>query len=108
MGYKLKYKQKYGKGVPVGYKHRWKYNGRWNETKISPRLWKFRFVATKKRGGSSKGGLKRGGRMLWAIKGIQSAVKIGGRKYLTDFRGYKKQLGYSYRGEGMKYNKKRY
>jgi hypothetical protein len=90
-------------GVPVGYKHDWKYRGQWVEKKIAPKLWKFRFKATKPRSGSSKGGLPIGGSVAWAIKGVQVAKKTGGRKYITDFKGVKKLIKTKIRGKKRRY-----
>lgn len=81
--------RRFHRGVPTGYQHSWFYKGRWNERKVGRGRWKFRFRATKTRGGSSKGGFRRGQRIVWRISGYQTATKIGGRTYLTDFQGTK-------------------
>lgn len=106
----LKYKRRNsmrnrGVGTPINYTHKWRYNGGWIERKIAPRTWRFRFVATKTRGGSSRGGIPVGGKMIWKLNGIQTAKKIGGRTYITDFRGIKKQLGYSLDGRKINWTR---
>lgn len=77
---------KRNRGVPKGYSHNWLYKGRWKEYKVGKGKWKGRFKAAKSRGGSSRGGLKKGARIAWYIRGVQYATKVGGRRYLTDFK----------------------
>lgn len=99
---KRKYKKRYefgkkkGRGVPIGYKHHWKYpNGKWNETKVGKGgKWKFRFKSSKIRKGSKKGGPPKGYKILWKINGLQRATKVGPRKYETDMIGQKQALGW--------------
>jgi hypothetical protein len=80
-------------GVPVGYKHKWKYRGHWNEEKIKPGEWEFTFHAQKNRKGSAKGGLKPGQKVKWKIEGTQTATKVSGRTYKTTFKGRKQLVG---------------
>lgn len=88
-------KRKYQKkGVPIGYKEVWKYLGRWREKKIGPGTWKFNFTATKGRKAKGYGGLGKGSKGKWYIKGIQKVTKIGKGKYQTVFKGMKKSLGF--------------
>lgn len=91
--YRLKTAYKKRKGVPIGYIHRWHYNGQWKEKKFRNGRWIFRFRATKSRKGSALGGLPIGSTVVWKINAIQKAKKIGGRKYLTDMIGFKKLIG---------------
>ena len=86
------YKKRYSQGVPQGYSHNWKYEGQWKETKFAPKKWKFRFRASKSRGGSAIGGLPIGSRVLWKINALQGARKVSGRKYMTDMIGIKKLI----------------
>jgi hypothetical protein len=78
-----------GKGVPVGYKHKWRYKGHWKETKVQPGLWRFRFDARKSRAGSAKGGLNVGQSLTWKVTGYQTVTKVSGRTYKTSLRGSK-------------------
>lgn len=102
------YKHQSTLGVPKGYQHSWKYNGRWNEKKIRKGLWKIRFRATKSRGGSKKlGSFGIGTKGAWKISGIQYIKKIGPRKYQTTLIGTKKPLKFyvkkPYKGRGKRY-----
>ena len=65
------------KGVPVNYKENWKYVGRWEEKKIRPKLWRFRFRATKRRRARSYGSFGKGTTGLWKINGYQRIRKTG-------------------------------
>lgn len=77
------------RGVPKGYKHHWKYTGRWNETKTGPGTWKFQFKATKKT--KAKGmGPKPGYKVHWKIQADQYAVKTRKGTYQTNMLGTKK------------------
>lgn len=102
------YKKKYRSGVPQGYKHSWKYVGQWNETKFAPKKWRFRFKASKSRGGSAMGGLPIGSRVLWHIDAIQGAKKVSGRRYQTDMVGVKKLIKVNTPYKRKRYNKNYY
>jgi len=53
------------KGVPIGYKiPGWTYRGRWKETKVAPRKWKFSFRATKRRKAKGYGAHPKGRRII--------------------------------------------
>jgi hypothetical protein len=98
MAQKQIYKRKGRVGVPTGYKHRWVYKGVWKEKKKRG-YWNINFRATKKRGGSKRGGLGRGDQIVWGINAIQVAKKTGGRKYETQMRGRKYPLRAKIKGK---------
>lgn len=84
--------QKHQRGVPSNYREIWNYKGKWDETKLKKGLWKFRFVATKRRKANSYGSFGKGTTGAWKINGIQYIRKTGKGEYQTDFRGYKKPI----------------
>lgn len=90
-------------GVPVGYRENWKYVGRWSEKKVAPRTWRFKFRATKGRKARSYGGLGKGTKGKWFIKGIQKVIKTGKGKYQTIFTGTKKSMGFKVKKQKRKY-----
>lgn len=78
------------RGVPVGYVHQWLYRGKWVESKITPKTWKIRFVASKKKTNlKGSGGLPVGSRVRWRIIAIQDAIKLKDGLYMTDLKGFK-------------------
>ena len=80
-------------GVPKGYKHNWKYTGRWKEKKVKKGLWKIDFKATKSRKtAKSMGSFGIGTKGAWKIKGIQYIRKTGKGKYQTRLIGVKKPM----------------
>ena len=80
------------KGVPPGYRERWKYTGLWDETKKKPGLWNFTFQATKRRRAKGYGPFGKGTKGAWKIKGIQYIEKTGKGQYQTKLIGTKKPL----------------
>lgn len=94
--YKRAYKRrrKAGKGVPTGYFEDWKYVGRWKERKVRKGLWVGRFRATKTRMNKVRGwgSFGKGTKGRWKIVGVQDVVKVGKKKYLTDFKFVKKPV----------------
>ena len=77
-------------GVYSGYKHKWKYVGRWEERKIGKRTWAIRFVATKNKKARGYGNVGRGSRFSWAFKNVrQRARKTGRGRYQTIMTGIK-------------------
>lgn len=76
--------------VKRGYRHKWKYVGRWEERKIGRGKWAFRFIATKNKKARGYGGFGRNSRFSWIFKGVtQRARKVGRGRYQTVMTGYK-------------------
>ncbi len=80
------------KSVPKGFRHLWKYKGRWDEEKVKPGLWKFRFTATKGKASSKLGNFGVGTKGAWKIRGTQYIEKIGVGKYQTMLVGTKRPM----------------
>lgn len=79
--------------VKKGYRHVWKYTGRWDETKLGRgKGWKINFRATKRRRHRSMGEFGIGTKGAWRIKGIQYIVKTGRDTYKTKLVGRKYPL----------------
>ena len=91
--------KKQGKGVPKGYRHNWKYTGRWSEIKTGPGKWRISFRATKGKRARGFGSFKKGFRIKWKINAVQHAIKTGKGTYQTHLIGTKKRLrsGYQFR-----------
>jgi len=89
------------KSTPRGFRHIWGYRGVWNEQKIAPRTWKFRFVASKGKKSSTYGSFRKGFNVTWKINAIQKATKTGKGKYQTIMTGTKKQLRTGYKRARM-------
>ena len=88
--------QKY-KGMSVGGTNKWDYpDGKWEETKISPDLWKIRFTATKGRQHSAPvgSGAPLNTEYHWTIFADQKAKKIDENHYETMMEGLKFKTGY--------------
>jgi hypothetical protein len=88
--------QKYT-GMPVGLSHHWNYpNGEWEETKVSPDLWKIRFTSMKSRKTPAPEGsgvpLKTS--YHWYIMADQQVVKTTKDDYQTVMRGLKFKIGH--------------
>lgn len=82
--------------VPKGYRHIWKYKGRWDEKKIRKGLWKIDFKATKgHKGKKSYGSFGKGTKGAWLIRGIQYITKTGKGTYQTRLIGTKKPLKFN-------------
>jgi hypothetical protein len=87
MTYKWKKKRK---GVPKNYKHIWRYQGVWRETKLGKgKGWKINFTATKGRKHRGMGSFGVGTTGSWRINGIQYIKKISRDKYQTRLIGRK-------------------
>lgn len=80
------------RGVPKGFRHNWTYRGHWDETKVKPGLWKFRFKATKRQHARGMGNFGIGTTGAWEIKAKQYIKKTGKGKYQTEMIGTKKPL----------------
>ena len=81
-------------GVKKGYKHYWKYTGKWSEKKTGPGRWNFTFKATKGKKSKSYGSFKKGFKIKWRIKGTQTATKTKKGTYQTVFKGRKRLINY--------------
>jgi len=85
--------------MKVGQKHKWKYTtGKWNETKIAPRTWKFTYNQTKTRLGHKapqKSGMPIKSKLIWNINAKQYAIKTSPNTYKLVMRGIKTQNAYS-------------
>lgn len=77
------------KGTPKGFKHIWKYLGRWNERKTGPRTWNISFRATKRKKAGRYGRFRKGFKVAWRIRAIQRATKTGKGTYQTHMKGTK-------------------
>lgn len=89
-------RKKRGQGVRKGYRHKWFYRGKWNETKIGKGLWKIRFIASKGRkrpAGFHPNAPGIGTKIKWGIRAVQTARKVGRNTYMTDMKGTKRLLG---------------
>jgi len=88
--------QKY-KGMSVGASHHWDYtNAVWNETKVTPDLWKIEFRALKGRQKSApaNSGAPLGTEYHWTIVGDQMVKKVDANHYQTFLEGMKFKTGY--------------
>jgi hypothetical protein len=91
------FKTKFHKGKPyrgmgVGGVHKWNYpNGKWTETKVSPRDWLFTFVSRKQRRENAPygSGAPTGSKFLWKINATQITQKVGTNTYSTWMKGKK-------------------
>ena len=88
----MTYKGKYGKAVPKNFRHLWGYRGVWDEKKIKPGLWRFKFVASKGKRSSKMGSFGVGTRGGWKIKAKQFITKTGKGSYQTTMIGTKSPL----------------
>jgi len=78
--------------VPSGYRHIWKYNGIWDETKLQKGLWKIKFRATKNKKSTKYGQFGKGTKGAWKINATQYITKTGKGKYQTLMIGTKRPL----------------
>jgi len=103
--------QKYS-GMKVGGKHGWNYkDGKWNETKISPDMWKFVFICNKYRIHQApiRTGALNNTEFLWYIIADQKVNKMNANTYRTEMTGLKYKIAhkrphwnhwsYHYKGE---------
>ncbi|MFX0013596.1 MAG: hypothetical protein ACFFB2_10630 [Promethearchaeota archaeon] len=84
-------------GMKVGMKHRWEYkNGNWNETKVTPEKWKFKFICNKYRiHQAPKGtGALKNTQYHWYIIADQKVTKIDANTYGTTMTGVKYKIAH--------------
>lgn len=83
-------------GMKIGGQHSWIYKtGNWDETKVAPQTWRFRYEQTKTRKGHRAKygtGMPLKSRLIWGIKAKQYAIKINPNQYKLIMVGTKKQL----------------
>lgn len=88
--------QKYT-GMSVGQSHHWQYpNGSWEETKVAPDKWQFRFSSLKRRREAAPdgSGVPQGTEYHWYILADQKVRKVSANEYETMMQGLKFKLGH--------------
>ncbi|MHA1784171.1 MAG: hypothetical protein ACTSVY_16370 [Candidatus Helarchaeota archaeon] len=88
--------QKYT-GMKVGSKHSWNYkDGTWNEFKVTPNKWKFKFICNKYRKHQAPKGTGAQPRTEyhWYIVADQKVVKLDENTYQTTMTGVKFKIGH--------------
>lgn len=88
------------RSVPRGYRHDWRYRGRWRERKVGRGKWKFDFRARKSRSvpAKSMGSVKKGDKITWRVRGTQTVTKVSKDQYSTRLVGSKKLVGVKKKG----------
>lgn len=89
-------------GMKVGKTHTWNYDrGRWQETKISPEVWRIFYSVTKRRVGKApKGsGAKVGTGYHWYILAHQNVEKLNADDYSTTLSGIKLKIAHKTAGK---------
>jgi hypothetical protein len=84
-------------GMKVGRRHKWRYEpGEWNETKVTPDKWEFRYAVTKRRAGHAPegSGAPVGTAYHWYILAHQTVTKLDANSYSTDMAGVKYKLAH--------------
>lgn len=78
--------------MKIGGHHRWKYNSRWHEQKLSRRRWRFVVLQTKRRTGrqfTGAQGAPIGATFFWRIRATQRMTKIAPNTYRGRMYGHK-------------------
>jgi len=80
------------RGVPRGYRHDWRYRGRWRESKVGRGKWRFDFRARKGRvvPAKSVGSVPVGSKIKWRVNATQTVTKVGRDEYSTRMVGSKR------------------
>ena len=84
-------------GMPIGGIHNWSYpDGKWQEQKITPEEWRFKFTCRKERliPAPENSGAKLGTRYHWFILADQRVIKVDKDSYQTVMEGAKYKLGH--------------
>jgi hypothetical protein len=84
-------------GMPVGRSHHWNYpNGDWEETKVTPDLWKIRFRSLKSRQTPAPegSGVPLNTAYHWFIMADQQVTKTTKDDYQTEMQGLKFKIGH--------------
>lgn len=79
----------------IGYQHRWRYQTKWHERKISPLRWVFKNLQVKKRTGKqfrSSEGAPIGSTFHWRIRARQHMTKISPNAYRGGMTGIKRLI----------------
>jgi hypothetical protein len=90
-------------GMKVGRRHKWKYDpGEWNETKVTPDKWEFRYAVNKRRAGHAPegSGAPVGTAYHWYILAHQTVTKLDANSYSTDMAGVKYKLAHQRADKG--------
>src|SRR6185436_14775878 len=90
-------------GMKVGRRHKWRYDaGEWNETKVTPDKWEFRFAVNKRRAGHAPegSGAPVGTAYHWYILAHQTVTKLDANSYSTDMAGVKYKLAHQRADKG--------
>lgn len=79
------------RGAPIGFTHRWHYDGRWHERKVRPDRWDLHFRARKTRTQACPPGrgVPLGTEYHWIIVGWQRARRTTWDDYETLLQGHK-------------------
>jgi hypothetical protein len=84
-------------GMKVGRRHKWRYEaGEWNETKVTPDKWEFRYAVKKHRAchAPEGSGAPVGTAYHWYILAHQTVTKQDANMYMTDMAGVKYKLAH--------------
>jgi len=90
-------------GMKVGRRHKWRYEaGEWNETKVTPDKWEFRYAVNKRRAGHAPegSGAPVGTAYHWYILAHQTVTKQDANTYSTDMAGVKYKLAHQRADKG--------
>ncbi len=97
-------------GMRVGGSHLWQYpDGTWEETKIAPDKWSFRFSSIKRRKEAAPegSGVPQGTEYHWYILADQKVRKVSANEYETMMTGLKLKIGHKrpyWKGFSYTYN----
>lgn len=84
-------------GMQVGKSHHWKYpDGTWDETKVAPDKWHFRFSSIKRRREDAPegSGVPVNTEYHWYITADQVVRKVSANEYQTMMEGLKTKIGH--------------
>ena len=84
-------------GMPVGGRHEWLYpDGLWQEQKVAPDVWRFRFSAVKHRTQAApfNSGAPRGAQYHWYLMAHQRVRKLDDDSYHTLMQGVKHKIAH--------------
>jgi len=84
-------------GMTVGKGHLWDYiNATWEETKVTPDTWRFKFSSLKRRKEAAPegSGVPKGTEYSWYILADQIVKKVNANEYTTEMLGEKYKIGH--------------
>jgi hypothetical protein len=90
-------------GMAIGRSHKWVYDpGDWKESKITPDLWEFSFIVTKRRAYTAPvgSGAAIGTGYHWYILGHQNVFKLNANDYSTSMTGLKFKVAHKRASKG--------